>query len=183
MILSAFCRRTQNLRSLRACIGKAVQRSQGRELEGKRVLTGKVILSILPGDCFSLCSLQCNGPICSLAAKNWVEPQPPQGSNRGIRRIRGKKWSGFPCLLSRIPRFPRLRPSLAAESVSAPLRYDALKLDLGVVPKVDEQAELEASRLEIILNLGAVLFDQFRHCFELQNDFAITDKVRLIRFS
>ena len=99
---------------------------------------------------------------------------------RNTPNTRKRNGEGFPCRLRRVP---RLRPSLAAESVSAPLRYDALKLDLGVVPKVDEQAELEASRLEIILNLGAVLFDQFRHCFKLQNDFAITDKVRLIRFS
>src|SRR5437867_13062049 len=97
-----------------------------------------------------------------------------QGLNRGIRQIRGKGTEkAFPACF-RI--FRGLRPSLAAESVSAPLRYDALKLDFGVVTKVDEQAELEASRLEIILNLGAVLFGQFRHCFELQNDFVITNK-------
>src|SRR6185503_487972 len=60
MILSAFCRRTQNLRSLRACIVKAVQRSQSRELEGKRILTGKVILSIFPSDYFFSAPLRIN---------------------------------------------------------------------------------------------------------------------------
>ncbi len=51
--------------------------------------------------------------------------------------------------------------------VSATLRHNALKFDLGIVAKVDQQPELEPGCFEVILDLGPMLVSQFAHRFEL----------------
>src|SRR5213075_2957178 len=80
---------------------------QSRELEGKRVLTGKVILSIFPSDCFSLCSLHCNGRNCSQAATKfsgprlWSKTQPQRVSDALRLVLRGHSRAPFRLRLCR----------------------------------------------------------------------------------
>ena len=65
-------------------------------------------------------------------------------------------------------------------SVSAFLGNDSFDLDFGVVTKVDEKSKPEPRCLEVILNLSPVLVGEFRYCFEFQDDFFVTDKIRLV---
>ncbi len=59
---------------------------------------------------------------------------------------------------------------LSAVTISTPLRHNALKFDLGVMAKVDQQPELKPGCFEVILDLGPVLVSQFAHGLELEND-------------
>src|SRR3989442_809948 len=70
--------------------------------------------------------------------------------------------------------------ALSAIAVSAPLCHDALKLDLGVMAKVDQQPQFEPRRFEIVLHLRPMFVSQLAHRLEFQNDLFMTDEVRLV---
>ncbi len=48
------------------------------------------------------------------------------------------------------------------------------------MPEVDEQAERQAGRLEVVLYLGAVLVRQFLHGLEFEDDLFLAHEVRLV---
>ena len=65
-------------------------------------------------------------------------------------------------------------------SVSAFLGHDSFDLGFGIVTKVDQESQPEPRRLEVVLNLSPVLVRDLRYRFEFQDDFVVTDEVRLV---
>src|SRR4051812_44457831 len=57
---------------------------------------------------------------------------------------------------------------------------DPLVFEARIMPEVQEQAEMEASSVQIIQELGAMFVDERRGGFKFDNDFAVTNKVRLV---
>ena len=54
---------------------------------------------------------------------------------------------------------------------------DALDLNERVVAEIDEEGELEAGGLEVILHLGTMGVRQLLHGFDLDDDFVVADEV------
>ncbi len=75
--------------------------------------------------------------------------------------------------------FAVLSPSNPSR-VSAAFSHDAFDLRFRVMAEVDQQAEFQARRLEVVLNLRAVLVSQFRHGFQFHDDLVVADEVGLV---
>jgi hypothetical protein len=58
------------------------------------------------------------------------------------------------------------------------LEGDPLNLDFGVMAEVDQEAELEVGRAEIVEDLSLVLFGKIFGRLEFDDDLAITDEIR-----
>jgi hypothetical protein len=60
------------------------------------------------------------------------------------------------------------------------LANDSLVLELGIVAKVDEEAEAEAGGLEVIMDLGAVPVGELGNGLDFEDDLVETDEVGLV---
>jgi hypothetical protein len=47
---------------------------------------------------------------------------------------------------------------------------DPFPLHFGMMAEIDEQTETMAGRMQIVVNLGMMIWGQFRNAFDLQND-------------
>ena len=77
------------------------------------------------------------------------------------------------------PPFPHLplRVFSVFRGLSAFLLHDSFDFGFRVVPEVDQQAQLKAGRLEVIVDLRPVFISQFLQRFEFHDDALVADEV------